>query len=467
MRFIKIILFITLLASLGVALFPAEQTHASSVFIPETRSPIITFAANTNGVPASDSYTFDLSQYPELSDNLDYQVVIGYYFEVGGQSIPYAVPVETAGIRLSMPVTTNTACLPWSLGTSADPCNNVSGPPSERASHWFYVSSRYENKRLTINYTWNTNHWAPNKEWVNFFFIFGGNSYNYFSPPTLTFTADSVNLPYGDATNLRWSSSNTLGCVASGAWGGSRPLQGAESTGPLTSSKSYTMTCIGQSGTIEKRVDVNVSPPAPPSVSLSASPTSIRLGQSSAISWNVSGTNVSCSASGSWSGGKPILGTENVTPPSVGNHAYTLNCSGPGGSDSKSRNVTVSDPLPSADIKANGSDGPINIDYNQSANISWSSVYSQFPQYGGSCSVSKNGAGFASGTSGSQPTGPLFGTVTYSISCGGTLGQASDSATINVAAPTLSVRFPSILLLLPARLQTTPPRLQQIPAEPR
>src|SRR3989344_6398765 len=111
MNFNKITLSIMLTALL-VAVLPPEKARAASVFIPEMRSPIITFSSENNPVPASGSYVFDLSAFPELSDNLEYQVVIGYYFENGGKSIPYAVPVETAGIRRVMPVTSTTICLP-------------------------------------------------------------------------------------------------------------------------------------------------------------------------------------------------------------------------------------------------------------------------------------------------------------------------------------------------------------------
>lgn len=81
---------------------------------------------------------------------------------------------------------------------------------------------------------------------------------------------------------------------------------------------------------------------------------------------------------------------------------------------------------PFADIKANGgsgaSDGPITIPYNTSATISWTS------QNVSSCTVSPNGW---TGTSGSQSTGNLTVSQTYTLSCDG--GVATDSVVVNVS----------------------------------
>lgn len=89
-------------------------------------------------------------------------------------------------------------------------------------------------------------------------------------------------------------------------------------------------------------------------------------------------------------------------------------------------------PAGTADIKANGSDGPISIPYNSSATISWTSTSTT------SCSVSPPNW---TGTSGSQSTGNLVpsGTYTYTLNCSGPGGSSSDSVQVNVQAATLSV----------------------------
>jgi hypothetical protein len=75
-----------------------------------------------------------------------------------------------------------------------------------------------------------------------------------------------------------------------------------------------------------------------PTVSVSASPTSITSGQSSTLFWN-STNATSCTASGAWSGTKAVSGNQLLSPTSTS--TYTLTCTGTGGSGSASATVTV------------------------------------------------------------------------------------------------------------------------------
>ncbi len=83
-----------------------------------------------------------------------------------------------------------------------------------------------------------------------------------------------------------------------------------------------------------------------PTVSLTASPTTVNSGSASTLSW--SSTNAtSCTASGTWNGSKAVSGTMssgNLTADS----SYTLSCTGDGGSASASATVTVNAPTPVA-----------------------------------------------------------------------------------------------------------------------
>jgi len=87
-------------------------------------------------------------------------------------------------------------------------------------------------------------------------------------------------------------------------------------------------------------------------------------------------------------------------------------------------------PLPTVDIKANGSDGPITIDYNATARLEWTSTNatSGCTASGGSWSGSK-------GTSGSFRTGNLTSSETYTLTCTGDSGTAVDAVTVNVRLP--------------------------------
>ena len=93
-------------------------------------------------------------------------------------------------------------------------------------------------------------------------------------------------------------------------------------------------------------------------------------------------------------------------------------------------------PIPTVDIKANNSDGPITISYNTSANLTWNSSNAD------SCHASGDWLGVKS-TSGTEATGNLTAVKTYTISCTGPGGSASDSVTINAGQPPLSLVFTS------------------------
>jgi lysophospholipase L1-like esterase len=84
-----------------------------------------------------------------------------------------------------------------------------------------------------------------------------------------------------------------------------------------------------------------VTPPAIPTVSFVATPSSITVGGSAALTWS-SINATSCAASGGWSGTQAGSGTSSVAPTTAGVYTYTLICTGAGGSGSASTLVTVS-----------------------------------------------------------------------------------------------------------------------------
>ena len=77
-----------------------------------------------------------------------------------------------------------------------------------------------------------------------------------------------------------------------------------------------------------------------PTVSITAAPTSITLGQSTTLTWT-SNAGTSCTASGAWSGAKAGSGNESVTPNASGSATYTLTCMGGTYSRDGTASVTV------------------------------------------------------------------------------------------------------------------------------
>lgn len=75
---------------------------------------------------------------------------------------------------------------------------------------------------------------------------------------SLTLRADPEQIPVNGSSVLTWSSDDATSCTASGAWSGARNTAGSFSTGPLTQSATYTLSCTGPSGNALASVTVEV-----------------------------------------------------------------------------------------------------------------------------------------------------------------------------------------------------------------
>lgn len=77
--------------------------------------------------------------------------------------------------------------------------------------------------------------------------------------PTVNISSSPPNpIDYNTSATLTWTSANVTSCDASGDWSGGKATSGSESTGNLTSAKTYTITCAGPGGTASNSVTVNV-----------------------------------------------------------------------------------------------------------------------------------------------------------------------------------------------------------------
>ena len=91
---------------------------------------------------------------------------------------------------------------------------------------------------------------------------------------------------------------------------------------------------------INKPETATPPPPATPTVTIAANPTTITLGASTTLTW--SSTNAAaCTASGAWTGAEAISGTQTVTPAATGSAAYTLSCTDGSTSVGGTATVTV------------------------------------------------------------------------------------------------------------------------------
>jgi len=78
--------------------------------------------------------------------------------------------------------------------------------------------------------------------------------YNYSQPvqPTIVLYTDQATIPFNGTGTIRWIATNATSCYANGGsadWVGSKNADsGSFNTGPLTSDKTYTMTCTNGFG---------------------------------------------------------------------------------------------------------------------------------------------------------------------------------------------------------------------------
>ncbi|OGZ02601.1 MAG: hypothetical protein A2946_01550 [Candidatus Liptonbacteria bacterium RIFCSPLOWO2_01_FULL_53_13] len=165
-------------------------------------------------------------------------------------------------------------------------------------------------------------------------------------------SAGPCTVPSGDGVNLQWTSLNADGCTAgsnpSGLWSGAKSISGTDASGPVTQNGSvFRIICTGGSGaTSTAQVTVNTgSVPPPPGgggggtlnlqcASLdgawSAGPCSVATGEDARLKWTSTGL-ATCTATGDWSGTKPVEGGPATVGPIDASKTYGLTCAKTGG----------------------------------------------------------------------------------------------------------------------------------------
>jgi lysophospholipase L1-like esterase len=164
--------------------------------------------------------------------------------------------------------------------------------------------------------------------------------------PTATLTANPTSVAPNGTTALSWTSTDATSCTASNGWTGSRPASGTETSAALTDKTTFALACTGPGGTANASVDVTVTYPEP-TVTLNATPGTVATGTTAKLSWTTQDAS-DCSASGGWSGKKALDGDE-MTQPIATQSAFSLSCSGPGGSTDATVMVKVQDSPPPTD----------------------------------------------------------------------------------------------------------------------
>ena len=241
--------------------------------------------------------------------------------------------------------------------------------------------------------------------------------------PTVELSSSASSIDEGGTAMLNWSSSNATGCNADGAWSGSKAMAGSERTAALTTTSTFSLTCVGAGGSATDSVTVTVIPTPPPDVSLSAAATTVDYDGSTTLDWSAVNAT-SCSASGGWSGSRSVEGNEG-TGALQSTTTFTLTCSGPGGSATRSVTIAVNEPDgPTVSLSAAASQ----VASGESTTLTWTSANAD------SCSADGGWSG-PRATEGNQSTGVLTSDTQFTLTCTGVGGSATDSVTVAVTTP--------------------------------
>lgn len=241
-------------------------------------------------------------------------------------------------------------------------------------------------------------------------------------PPSVSLSASASSVSTGSSVGLSWTSQNATTCTAGGGWSGTKATAGSETVGPLTTATTFSLNCSGPGGSDSKSVNVAVSGTSAPTLTFAANPTSVAAGGSSALTWNAVGAT-GCTASGGWSGAKAASGTETRGPLNA-NTTFNLMCTGAGGSvnGAVTVQVTASPPAaPTVTLSVN----PTSVVSGGSTTLSWSSTNAT------TCTASGGWTGTRA-TTGTETSGPLTATQTFTLACNGSGGSASKSVVVTV-----------------------------------
>ncbi len=111
--------------------------------------------------------------------------------------------------------------------------------------------------------------------------------------PTLSFTASPTTVASGGTTNLTWSATNVTSCTASGDWSGAKILSDSEVSAPITSTKTYTLTCTGTGGNVSGNVTVTLAAVSLPAGTIDANNCLVTVSGTrtcdTVVSWNATG----------------------------------------------------------------------------------------------------------------------------------------------------------------------------------
>ncbi len=244
------------------------------------------------------------------------------------------------------------------------------------------------------------------------------------APVINSFTATPSSITSGQSSALSWSLSGGAPTTLTIDNGAGSVLGLTSKTVAPSATTTYTLTASNSAGTVTQSVTVTVTPAvtAPLINSFTANPSSITSGQSSALSWSLSGgapTTLTID-----NGAGSVLGLTSKTVAPSATTAYTLTASNSAGTVTQSVTVTVT-PAVTAPLINSFTANPSSITSGQSSALSWSLS-------GGAPTTLTidNGVGSVLGSA-SKTVAPSA-TTAYTLTASNSAGTVTQSVTVTV-----------------------------------
>ena len=236
--------------------------------------------------------------------------------------------------------------------------------------------------------------------------------------PSINLSLSPSSILYNGSTTLTWSSTNATSVVSSNF--GATDVNGSITLTNQTQSRTFSITVRSADGVQRtESVSLSVASQIIPTITLTASPSSIISGESTTLTW--SSTNATSVVSSNF-GATDVNGSTVRTNQTQSTNYNITVASADGTQRTANASLTVdSIPLPTATISAS----PSSVDYNGSTTVTWSTS--------NATSLSSN---FGETTlSGSKTFTNLTQDDVYTITATNTSGSVSASANVSVAAP--------------------------------
>ena len=233
-------------------------------------------------------------------------------------------------------------------------------------------------------------------------------------PPEVSFSADPQTITMGESSALSWNVIDA-DIISIDPGIGSVGPNGPYEVFP-TETTTYTITAVGTGGTTTKSVTVSVNIPLP-TVSITADPEAILLGESSTLTWSSTHADTCMIEPGI--GSVDVSGSTQVSPTET--TTYTITATGPGGTAASDVTITVTDPNAPPSVTMTPASAVIS--QGESITLTWNSERAQ-------SAFIDNGVGSLP-VNGST-TVSADHTTTYTITVTGTTGSSSAQAKIQV-----------------------------------